>query len=184
MHSKSCHSAKLLQCALNRSVTQSREASCLGLTPAQLSQVDSAKPSMCSALQQWIGLSVDSGLMKSTADEMSLTGGAKTAEMSCQIIEKVDIETATGLPKRDSRGNVLYVSNGEKECWDTVEGGQIYNTEQRDPVGTRTKVMAEGGEARVQEAKDRMRDATNNLDCSITPTPPVCGFGFDPRIGG
>lgn len=165
-------------------VNEDKEASCLGLTPAQLSQVDFAKPSMETALQEWIGLLADSGLMKSTADEMSLTGGAKTAEMSCQIIEKVDIDPATGLPKRDSRGNVLYVNTGEKECWDTVEGGQIYNTEQRDPVGTRTKDMTEGGEGRVQEAKDRMRDATNNLDCSITPIPPVCGYGFDPRAGG
>lgn len=165
-------------------ITADTEASCQGLTPEQLSQVDFGKPSMESALQEWIGLLADSGLMKSTADEMSLTGGAKTAEMSCQVIEKVDIDPASGLPKRDSKGNVLYVSTGEKECWDTVESGQIYNTEQRDPVGTRTSEMTEGADSRVQESKDRMRDATNNLDCSVTPRPPVCGYGFDPRTGG
>lgn len=126
----------------------------------------------------------DSGLMKSTADEMSLTGGATMAEMSCQEIEKVDIDPINGEPRKDAQGNVIYVKTGEKECWNTVTGGQIYNSEERDPVGTRTKDMTKDADGRVQEGKDGMKHAANNLDCSFVSKPIVCSFGFAPRTGG
>lgn len=165
-------------------VTGNPETSCLGLTPLQISQVNFAKPSMELALQEWVGLITDSGLMRTTADEMSLTGGAVTAKMSCQEVEKVDINPLTGHPRKDDKGNVIYIKTGERECWDTVTGGQIFNSEARDPVGKRTKDMAQEADKRVQESKDRMRDAANNLDCSVVPKPPVCELGFDPRTGG
>lgn len=164
-------------------VTGNAATSCLGLTPTQLSQVDFSKPSMESALQEWVGLLADSGLMKSTADEMSLTGGAQTADLSCQEIEKVDVDPVTGQPRKDASGNVIYVKTGEKECTKTVTGGQIYNSDARDPVGTRTKEMTKDADDRVKESKDRMRDAANSLDCSVVPKPPVCEYGFDPRTG-
>ncbi len=139
---------------------------------------------MENALQEWVGLLADSGLMKSTADEMSLTGGASTKEMSCKEIEKVDVDPITGQPRKDSKGNVMYVKTGEKECWDTVSGGQIYNSEERETVGTRTKGITKDADDRVQESKDKMRDAANNIDCSVVPKPPVCSFSFDPRTSG
>jgi hypothetical protein len=41
--------------------------------------------------------------------------------------------------------------------------------------------MTKTADDRVQESKDRMKDATNELDCSETPEIPICKFAFDPR---
>jgi hypothetical protein len=160
------------------------ETSCQGLTAEQLGQVDFSKSSMKSALQEWVGLLADSGLMKSTADEANLTGGARTAEHSCQEVEVPVIDPVTGAQVRDEKGGVLYQKTGEKECYDVVTGGQLFNAKARDPVGTRTKEAINGAKDRVQESKDMMRERANNLDCSVYPRPPACDMGFDVREAG
>ena len=160
------------------------ETSCQGLTVEQLQQVDFAKPSMKSALQEWVGLLAESGLMKSSADEASLTGGAVTAEQSCQEVEIPVVDPVTGAQVRDDKGAVLYRKTGEKECFKTVVGGQIFNAKERDSVGTRTTEAINGAQDRVQESKDKMRDAANSLDCSLYPRPQACDMGFDVKDAG
>lgn len=122
--------------------------------------------------------------MRSTADEASLTGGAIRAEQSSQEIEVPVIDPQTGVQVRDNKGAVLYQKTGEKECFKTVAGGQIFNAKDRDTVGALTKEAIDGAEDRVQESKDKMRDAANNLDCSVYPRPQACDMGFDVKDTG
>ncbi len=81
------------------------------------------------------------------------------------------------------KDNFIYVKCGDRECNKTITGGQIYNSDVRDPVGVRTKDMKKDAGGRVQESKSRMKDAANSLDCSVVPKPPACQFSFDPRTG-
>ena len=141
----------------------------------QLQHVDFAKPSMKSALQEWVGL---------LADAASLTGGAVSAEQSCQEVEVPVIDPQTGAQVRDDKGAVLYKKTGEKECFKHVTGGQIFNAAERDPVGARTKEALGTADDRMQEMKDKMKDRANNLDCSVYPRPPACDMGFDVREAG
>lgn len=46
------------------------------------------------------------------------------------------------------------------------------------PTGQRTIDRLGTADERIQESKDYMKDAANNLDCSVYPRPLVCEFGI------
>lgn len=158
---------------------EERSQSCMGLTADQLAQVDFAKPSMQSALQEWIGLMLDSGEIRTTADERSLTGGASKEDLSCQPVTRPKIDPITGRPMKGPDGRTIYEDTGETECFQRATGGQIYNADDRQTVGERTGERMGTAQERVQESKDYTRDAANNLDCSVYPRPPICRFAID-----
>jgi hypothetical protein len=150
---------------------------CLGLTQEQLSMVDFAAPSMQSALQEWVGLLLESGEILTESSEQILTGGASKEDVSCQAIMQPVINPLTGAPVVDENGETVWEDTGEEDCYQRASGGQIFNAEARKTSGQRTKDRLGTADERVQEAKDYMKDAANNLDCSIYPRPPVCNYG-------
>ncbi|WP_240224726.1 conjugal transfer protein TraN [Rheinheimera hassiensis] len=152
---------------------------CLGLTQEQLSMVDFAAPSMQSALQEWVGLLLESGEILTESSEQILTGGASKKDVSCQVIMQPVIDPLTGEQIVDRNGNSVWEETGEQDCYQRADGGQIFNADARKPTGQRTKDRLGTADERVQEAKDYMKDAANNLDCSIHPRPPVCNYGLN-----
>jgi len=158
-----------------------REESCRGLNLEQIGQVDFAAPSMTSALQEWVGLLAASGEIPNKTSEQSLTGDAQSETTSCSEVEEVVTNPVTGEVMKNSDGSVQYRKTGKTECWKKNTAGQIWNPGNRDTASQRTKDMTKTADDRVQESKDRMKDATNELDCSETPEIPICKFAFDPR---
>lgn len=167
------------------------DESCQGLTFEQFGNVDFEAPSMQTALQEWIGLMLDSKLIPTETSEQSLTGGASTTDKACPSVEKPVMECYTSAEtlkqvcehKRDASGNIVYEMVAQ-ECIKNLEPGQIWNAAGRKITSERTKENVGTAQDRVQESKNFMRDAANNLDCSVYPRPDVCAFGFNPRDGG
>lgn len=168
------------------------EASCPGLTSEQLAMVDFDTPSMQSALQEWVGLLLDSGEMVTDTSEQFLTGGATIEQRTdCPLQQKpiltCYIDQLSGdeicNQQRDSLGNVMYESVPTDCGGKLTGGGQIWNA--ADRVTASERIAGANGyigtaQDRVQESKDAMRTLPGNIDCSIVPKPPVCLFGFDP----
>jgi hypothetical protein len=137
-------------------------SNCAGLTQQEFGLLDFDQID----LTEWIGLMIDSGEMKTEADEQILTGGGELVETECETWEEVDPNT----------GEIVI----EKRCFSRMEGGRIINAENRQVVSERTLQRTEGASSWSQNARDAARDAANNLDCSVIPRPPVCDFNIDP----
>lgn len=164
------------------------DGSCQGLTFEQFGQVNFEAPSMQTALQEWVGLLLESQQIPTETSEQSLTGGASTDDPTCPPVQKPVLNCYTDAQtlkevcehKRDSSGNLMYDLVAQ-ECIKTLKPGQIWNAAGRKVTSERTKENLGTAEDRVQESKDKMRDAANTLDCSVVPRPPVCLFNIDPR---
>jgi hypothetical protein len=137
--------------------------SCAGLTQQEFSLLDFNQID----LSEWVGLLIESGEMKTEADEQSLTGGGELVETDCETWEETDPDT----------GEVVL----QERCFSRMEGGRILNAENRQTVSERTLQRTDGASSWSQNARDAARDAANNLDCSVTPRPPVCDFNIDPK---
>ncbi|MFT5715898.1 MAG: conjugal transfer mating pair stabilization protein TraN [Oleiphilaceae bacterium] len=138
-------------------------SSCAGLTQQEFSLLDFNQID----LSEWIGLMIESGEMKTEADEQSLTGGGELVETECETWEEMDPNT----------GEVVV----QDRCFSRMEGGRILNAENRQTVSERTLQRTDGASSWSQNARDSARDAANNLDCSVSPRPPVCDFMFNPK---
>lgn len=166
-----------------------REASCQGLTFTQLSQVNFDAPSMQTALQEWVGLLVQSEEIKSSTSEQSLTGGAEIVEdASCQTFSEpvfnctIDALTLNEICEqaRDLSGKPIFQTT-TTECTDKATNGQIWNAHGRKVTSVRTKENMGTADVRVQENKIQIKNAANNIDCSVFPRLPLCDFTFDVR---
>lgn len=173
--------------------TYEGDESCPGLTPEQLGQLDFSKPSMQTALNEWIGLLLDAGEIPSESDEQSLTGGASLSDrdcppqqvpvMSCYIDTVTEEEICNQA--RDEQGNLVYQTI-EGECIKQVQPGQIWNATERKTASERTVGEGgyiEGAQDRQSENRQQIKSILGNIDCSISPRPPVCDFGFNPSDG-
>lgn len=170
--------------------TPEAKGSCLGLTAEQLSSLDFNAPSMQTALEEWIGLLIQSGAIPTETSEQSLTGGATTEDASCPPQQKpvlfcyIEPETEEQICEhsRDAQGNLLYETI-PSECVKKLNPGQIWNAEDRKPATERItgdEGYLHGAQDRVMESKNEVRNIINNLDCSVVPRPPVCRFLFNP----
>lgn len=174
--------------------TPEAEGSCMGLTAEQLSSVDFNAPSMQTALEEWIALLIQSGSIPTETDEQSLTGGTSTVDADCPVQLKpvlfcyIDPESEEQICEhsRDANGKLLY-EEVESECIKKVTPGQIWNASDRQTASER--LIGEDGflngddssaQERVMEGNNQLRDYVNSIDCSVTPRPQVCRFGFDP----
>jgi hypothetical protein len=164
--------------------------SCQGLTSAQLSQLDFNAPSMQTAMQEWIGLLIQSGSIPTETSEQSLTGGATAVDASCPPQQKpvmycyVSQETGEEIceQSRDANGNIVY-ETVPTECVKKVTPGQIWNSSDRKPATER--IIGPGGyihgaQDRVLEGKDKVKGLLDNIDCSVYPRPPACDMQIDP----
>lgn len=164
------------------------DASCQGLTFEQFGMVNFEAPSMQTALQEWVGLLLESKQIPTETSEQSLTGGASTDDPTCPPVEKPVMDCYTDAQtlqevceqKRDADGNLVYDLVAQ-ECIKTLKPGQIWNAAGRKVTSERTKENLGTAQDRVQEGKNKMREAANTLDCSVVPRPPSCSFGIDPR---
>ncbi|WP_445767792.1 conjugal transfer protein TraN [Rheinheimera sp.] len=165
-------------------------ASCLGLSPEQLSMLDFNAPSMQTAMQEWIGLLLEAGEIPTETTEQSLTGGATSVDASCPPQQKpvlschVDPVTLDEICEhaRDPLGNLLY-EEVPTECIKELTPGQIWNAADRKPATERitgAEGYIHGSQDRVIESKEQIKTIINELDCSIVPRPPLCNFGFNP----
>ena len=139
---------------------------CRGLTQQEFAQLDFDQID----LSEWVGLLVESGEIKSEANEQILTGGGEVTETECETWEEEDPDTG--------------VITVQERCYGKMEGGRILNSENRQVVSERTTQRLDGAADYAEDAKDAAKDLANDLDCSIVPRPPVCLFGIDPRNEG
>jgi hypothetical protein len=164
------------------------DASCQGLTFEQFGMVNFEAPSMQTALQEWVGLLLESKQIPTETSEQSLTGGASTEASTCPPVEKPVMDCYTDAQtlqevceqKRDAAGKLVYKLVAQ-ECIKTLKPGQIWNAAGRKVTSERTKENLGAAQDRVQESKNKMREAANTLDCSVVPRPPVCSFMINPR---
>lgn len=131
--------------------------SCRGLTQSEMGLLDFDRID----LSEWVGLMLDSGEFKTSADEQSLTGGAKLNEVGC--------DSAAG---RDG----VSTSDG---CYSTPKDGRSLNAYGRTTASERNKERLDGAADYAEDAKDATRRYANSIDCSASPRPPVCDFGFN-----
>lgn len=142
------------------------DASCPGITPAQLAQIDFNAPSMQLALQEWVGLMFEADIIPQSTDEEFLSGPAQIVESSCPD-EQVPVvqcyRDARGAEvcehARDGSGRLLY-DMVPGDCAKQVVGGQIFNAQDR--VSPTERLTGSGGyiqgaERRVQETDNLMR---------------------------
>tara|TARA_Y100000780_G_scaffold178995_1_gene164298 strand:- start:4615 stop:8043 length:3429 start_codon:yes stop_codon:yes gene_type:complete len=168
------------------------EESCPGLTTAQFSALDFETPGMQAGIAEWTGLLLQAGALPTSTSEASLTGGASvTARTGCPVEQQpvldcyVDSVTLQQVcdHARDANGNLMYTT-GPSDCGSEITGGgQIWNAQDRDIASER--IAGPNGYIgtaadRVQEAKDQMRTIPGAINCSTTPRPPQCYFGFNP----
>ena len=168
------------------------EESCPGLTTAEFSSLDFNTPGMQAGIAEWSGLLLQAGAIPTSTSEQLLTGGAAvTTRTDCPLEQQpvlncyVDSVTLQNVCEqaRDASGNPLY-NTVPSDCGSELSGGgQIWNADDR--VIASERIAGPNGyigdaENRVQEAKDNMRTLPGAVDCSTTPRPPVCYFGFNP----
>jgi len=139
---------------------------CKGLTQQDFGSLDFDQID----LTEWVGLLLESGEMKTEADEMSLTGGGEVVAIECETWEEEDPIT----------GDIVV----QERCFNRMEGGRALNAENRQVVSERTVSRTEGAADWAQDARNSARDAATNLNCSVVPRPPVCNFGIDPKDTG
>lgn len=139
---------------------------CEGLTQEELGRLDFKKID----LSEWVGLMVESGSIQDEGSEQALTGGGTLVESRCETFDVENPETG--------------VITTEQRCFKELEGGRQINTYGRENVSDRTMERMDGADVYSQEIQDNARGVANNLDCSATPRPPVCAYGFDVRSAG
>jgi len=139
---------------------------CRGLTQYEFAQLDFDQID----LSEWVGLLVESGEIKSEANEQILTGGGELVETECETWEEEDPVTG--------------VITTKERCFGKMEGGRVLNAENRQVTSERTTQRVDGAADYAEDAKDAAKDMANNLDCSEIPRPPICLFGIDPRKSG
>jgi hypothetical protein len=170
-----------------------REASCPGLTAADLAMLDFNTPSMKAGLQEWTGLLLDAGQIPTETSEAYLTGGAVPAARTDCPLEQIPrlscfvngVGDTVCEQQRDAGGNLLYDTQ-PSDCGGQLTGGsQIFNAAERQVASER--IAGPGGYIgtaadRAEEAQIQMRALPGAIDCTITPRPPLCRFGFDPTL--
>ena len=139
---------------------------CEGLTQAELGTLDFNQID----LSEWTALMIESGSIKDEANEQNLTGAGELVGSRCETFEVEDPDT----------GQITV----EERCFKELEGGRELNTYGRENVSDRTIKRLEGAKVYSDGAKANARGVANNLDCSASPRPPVCEFGFDIRDNG
>lgn len=139
---------------------------CEGLTQSELGQLDWDRID----LSEWIALLIDAGEIPTTASEQSLTGGGRVVEGGCDVYETTNPDT----------GEVTT----ESSCYGKNEGGRIENAYSRQVTSERNKERMEGAAQHAAEVRVKARQALDQLDCSVTPRPQLCEYGFDVREGG
>lgn len=161
-----CYNSILARIIMEQAGTQLSKdmTSCEGLTQQELSTLDFNKID----LSEWVGLMMDAGTVTTEATERNLTGGGSLVESRCEEYEVEDPETG--------------VVTIEKNCFQKLEGGRGINTYGREVASERNKFRMEGGKEYSENAMKGAKDTANNLDCSVTPRPPICNFGFE--VGG
>lgn len=139
---------------------------CRGLTQQEFALLDFDQID----LSEWVGLLVESGEIKSEANEQILTGGGELNPTECETWEEEDPITG--------------VITTKERCFGKMEGGRVLNAENRQVVSERTSQRVDGAADYAEDAKDAAKDMANDLDCSEIPRPPICLFGIDPRKSG
>jgi conjugal transfer mating pair stabilization protein TraN len=139
---------------------------CEGLSQAELSTLDFNRID----LSEWVGLMIDSGSIKDEAGEQNLTGAGQLVGSRCETFEVEDPDTG--------------VITVEERCFKELEGGRELNTYGRQNVSDRTSERMDGSLEYSEDIRGSARGVANNLDCSASPRPPVCDFGFDIRNNG
>ncbi|MDC8832951.1 conjugal transfer protein TraN [Alteromonas gilva] len=140
-------------------------SSCEGLSQSELSRLDFKDLD----LSEWIGLMVEADLVPSEGGEQNLTAGGELVETSCESFEVEDPVTG--------------VVTTEQRCFKKMEGGRLVNAAARQTVSERTTQRVDGAANYSQGVRASAVSTVNNLDCSASPRPPVCEFGFDPTEG-
>lgn len=107
--------------------------------------------------------------------DMSSCAGLTPEELSNLDFNQLDLSewTATMLE------NDMVPENSEEAL---TGAGRTDNKFGRDTASERNKERAQGMSDVNENAKDAILD--NPLDCSVSPRPPVCEFGFDPLGNG
>lgn len=139
---------------------------CRGLTQNEFTQLNFDQID----LSEWVGLLVESGEIKSEANEQILTGGGELNPTECETWEEEDPVTG--------------VVSVQERCFGQIEGGRVLNADNRQVVSERTTERLNGAADYAEDAKDAAKELANDLDCSVVPRPPVCLFGIDPREEG
>ena len=137
-------------------------SSCEGLSQDELSRLDFKQLD----LSEWVGLMLDADLIPSEGGEQNLTAGGDLVETECEEFEVKDPVTG--------------VVTLEKRCFKKMEGGRLINASARQTVSERTTQRIQGAANYSQGVKASAINKVNNLDCSVTPRPKVCEFGFNP----
>lgn len=139
---------------------------CEGLTQEELGRLDFSRID----LSEWVGLMIESGSIQDEASETHLTGAGELVGSRCEEFEVEDPNTG--------------IITTEQRCFQELEGGREINTYGRQNVSERTVERIDGALEYSEDIKTEARGVANNLDCSASPRPPVCEFGFDVRGGG
>lgn len=133
---------------------------------------------------------MEAGEIPTSSDEQSLTGGATSVEKDCpptlQPVTTCYIDAETGQEvcqqQRDAAGNLMYTEVAG-ECVKQLTPGQIWNANDRVTAGERIAGedgYINGAADRVEEGKEQSKTIIGTIDCSKTPRPKQCDFGFDP----
>jgi hypothetical protein len=113
---------------------------------------------------------VESGSIKEEGSERALTGAGELVGSRCETFEVEDPDTG--------------VVTVEERCFKELKGGREINTYGRQNVSDRTVDRMNGAGSYAEDIQNSARGVANNLDCSATPRPPICDFGFDIRDDG
>jgi hypothetical protein len=139
---------------------------CEGLSQAELGEIDFDRID----LSEWVGLMIESGSIKDEAGEQNLTGGGTLVESRCEEYEVEDPYTGIVTIKQS--------------CFKELEGGRRINAYGRENVSDRTLERISGADAYAEDARAKANAFSNDLDCSASPRPQVCQYGFDIRNNG
>jgi hypothetical protein len=138
---------------------------CEGLNQNELADLDFDRID----LSEWVGLMIESGSIKDEAGEQNLTGGGTLVESRCEEYEVKDPDTGIVTIKQS--------------CFKELEGGRRINAYGRESVSDRTLERISGADAYAEDARAKANAFSNDLDCSASPRPQVCQYGFDIRDG-
>lgn len=141
-------------------------SSCEGLTQEELARLDFDRID----LSEWVGLMIESGEMKSRSNENILTGGGEFVGNRCEQFEVED--PITGIVTTEER------------CFKKLEGGRMINSYGRQTVSERTSDRMDGASSYTENMRQGARNMANGIDCSASPRPAVCEFGFTIDDGG
>lgn len=141
-------------------------SSCEGLTQEELARLDFDRID----LSEWVGLMIESGEIKSKSNESILTGGGELVDGRCEEFEVED--PVTGIVTTEER------------CFKKLEGGRLVNSYGRQTVSERTSDRMDGASTYTENMRQGARNMANGIDCSASPRPEVCNFGFTIDDGG